>query len=172
MTWANAVGAGIANGLARVLFGLSLDFYSFRNMFGIAMSIQFVCALIAYEAVYQPWLYVTCILVSNFMGGCVQAGIPIAVVNIFGVERGVGVVSFVNFGILFVSIINVILTVYLMDILGLELLFYIVALMQGSILFIIYFYEEDLDIENLKKHDALEIVQKGSVRSDDKEIEL
>ena len=39
LTWANAFGAGIANGCARVLFGISCDYYNFRSVFIIAMSV-------------------------------------------------------------------------------------------------------------------------------------
>ena len=115
LTWATAVGQGLVNGFARIGFGLSLDYFSFKVMFSILMSIQLVNALIVYHAVYYPWLYVTCCFVNNMCIAGSLSGIPIAVVNVFGLERGPGVLSFVDLGILFASMFNVILTVYLMD---------------------------------------------------------
>ena len=170
LTWANAFGAGIANGCARVLFGISCDYYTFRSVFIIAMSIQCVVAFISYQAVHTPWLYIGCILASNVCVGAAQAGIPMAVVNVFGMKYGVGVISLVNIGILFVSIINVLLTIYLMDIIGLELLFYVVALIQALVLVVLYFYRDELDVENLKQYDAVEIDDEGELKSDDQSI--
>ena len=51
-------------------------------------------------------------------------------------------------------------------------MFYIIAILQGLLLVVVYYFEEELDIENLRKYDAIELEEEGDLKSDDKSIEL
>ena len=136
------------------------------------MAIQMVNAMVCYHAAYYPSLYVTCIIVNNMVQGAILAGIPVATVNVFGLEHGPGILSLVDLGVLFASIFNVLQSVYLLNMLGFQSLFYIGALFQFLCLVVLHHYEEDLDVENLRKYDGIKIEQEAAVKSDDPQIEL
>ena len=59
------------------------------------MSIQMVNALVCYHAAYYPSLYVACIIVNNMVAGGILAGMPVAVVNVFGLQYGPEIYSLV-----------------------------------------------------------------------------
>ena len=82
------------------------------------MTVQLVNALVCYHAAYYPSLYVACIIVNNMVIGAILAGIPVAVVNVFGLEHGPAILSLVDLGVLFASMINVLQSVYLLDMVG------------------------------------------------------
>ena len=105
-----------------------MDYVSFKSIFGFLMSVEFVVAMIAHEAVYYPWLYCTCIILNFMCIGGMYAIFPVAVINVFGLKHGPTILTIIYFGSLLASIINVINTMYLLDIIGFENLFYVGAL--------------------------------------------
>ena len=129
-------------------------------------------ALICYHAVYYPWLFCACIFVNQAVAGCVYAGIPVASVKVFGTKHGTNIYGFVSSGVLISSVINVIFSVYLIDVVGIQVLFYIGATLQCASLFILYGFSEELDVENLKKYDGVKLVREEALKSDEFKIEM
>ena len=88
LTWAASIGAGVINGLSRILFGLLADRYSFRLLLSILMTIQLVNACVCFWAAYVPALYFICVLVNYLVVGGLFTIFPVSVTNVFGLERG------------------------------------------------------------------------------------
>ena len=106
------------------------------------------------------------------MAGCVYAGIPVAAVKIYGTKHGTEIYGYASSGVLISSFINVIFSVYLLDVLGIQILFYIGALFQLASLVILYNFTEELDVENLKKYDGVILEREAHLKSDEHIIEM
>ena len=87
--------------------------------------------------------------------GGVYAIFPVAVTNVFGLELGPQIYVWITLGGFFSSLINLFETTVLLDHAGFASLFYFGALMQLLTLLLMCCYEEKLDVERLRKHNAL-----------------
>ena len=87
--------------------------------------------------------------------GGIFAIFPVAVLNVFGLEFGPQIYVWVLFGAFLASLINTANTVWLLPMFGFQALFYLGSVAQVITLAILYHYEEKLDVERLKKFNAL-----------------
>ena len=157
LTWAASIGAGLVNGLSRVFIGTLVDKYSFKTLMGILMTIQLVNACVCFWAAYVPALYFICILVNY---GCV-AGIftvfPSSVTNVFGLELGPQIYVHILCGGFISSILNLLTSKYLLPATNFVTMFYVGAIFQVVTLLFIWWFKEELDVENLAKRNALKL---------------
>ena len=158
LTLAASIGAGGVNGLSRVFFGWLMDKYSFRTLFGILTLIAGLNGVAQYWAVYSPAAYFICIMINYMYLGGVFAIYPTAVQNVFGLKQGPQIYVWVLLGSTFTSVINLLLTQFLLEVTPISTIFYLGAACEFLVLFILYFYKEEMDVANLKKHNALVVV--------------
>lgn len=155
LTWAASIGSGMVNGFSRIVLGATVDKAGFKKLFTILMSVQLVNSLVCYWAAYIPALYFICIMVNYMVIGGIFAIFPVAVTNVFGLEAGPGIYVWILLGSFFSSCINLLETTILEPALGFASLFYFGSIMQVISLIVIWFYEEKLDVERLRKHNGL-----------------
>ena len=155
LTWAASIGAGLVNGISRLTLGTLVDKHGFKKLLAILMTSQLIISLIAYHAVYWPWLYFICILLNYMSIGGIFAIFPVAVQNVFGLEYGPQIYVWVLLGGFAASLINTANTMWLLPQLGFQAMFYLGSVAQVVTLVILYGYEEKLDFERLAKYNAL-----------------
>ena len=155
LTWAASIGSGFVNGLARITLGAIVDGVGFKTLFTVLMSLQLVNSLVCYWAAYVPWIYFACVMVNYMCLGGIFAIFPVAVTNVFGLEKGPQIYVWILLGTFFSSLFNLFETTILLDWLGFASLFYFGAATQVASLILVYFYEEKLDVERLRKYNAL-----------------
>ena len=112
-------------------------------------------ALTCYWAAYIPSVYFLCVMLNYMCVGGIFAIFPVAVTNVFGLEVGPQIYVWLLLGSFVSSLINLFETTVLEKAIGFASLFYFGAVMQVLALIVIFFYEEKLDVERLRKHDAL-----------------
>jgi Na+/melibiose symporter-like transporter len=59
----------------------------------------------------------------------------------------------------FTSVLNLMATQYLIEPLGYAAIFYLGAILEAVVLVIMYFYKEELDVEHLRKCNAIKEVR-------------
>ena len=91
-------------------------------------------------------MYFTCILLNYMSLGGMFAIFPVSVQNVFGLEFGPQIYVWVLLGSFLASLVNTFNTIWLLDIIGFQALFYLGSLAQVVTLAILYFFEEKLDI--------------------------
>ena len=95
-------------------------------------------------------------ILLNFM---VIAGIftilPVAVNNVFGLEAGPQIYVWIILGGFFAALINLFMTTVVLDWLGFAWIFYLGPFLTVIALVILWFYEEKLDVERLRRHNRL-----------------
>ena len=155
LTWAASIGSGIINGLSRIVLGGVVDRVRFKTLFMILMGIQLVNSLVCYWAAYVPAIYFMCVMFNYAALGGLFAIFPVAVTNVFGLEIGPKIYVWVILGSFFSSCINLLETTVLIDAIGFAAIFYVNSVLQLLCLVVTYFYEEKLDVENLRKYNAL-----------------
>ena len=87
--------------------------------------------------------------------GGIFAIFPVAVTNVFGLEKGPQIYVWIILGSFISSLINLFETTVLLHWLGFASLFYFGAVTQVVSLLLVWHYKEELDVERLKKHNAL-----------------
>ena len=155
LTWAASIGAGLINGLSRIVMGATVDKVGFKKLFTVLMTIQLFNSLICYGAAFYPWIYFTCVLVNFWCLGGLFAIFPVAVTNVFGLQVGPQIYVWIMFGVFIASLINLIQSTFLIDKVGFAALFYFGSITQVLCLLVTYFYEEELDVERLRRHNGL-----------------
>ena len=101
------------------------------------------------------WLYFLCIMLNYASLGGMFAIFPVAVQNIYGLKHGPQIYVWVLLGSSLASLVNTVNTAWLVDIIGFQSLFYLGTATQIATLGILYKFKEDLDVENLMKHNGL-----------------
>ena len=96
-----------------------------------------------------------CVLVNYFCIGGMFAILPVAVTNVFGLELGPKIYVWIMLGGFLTSVINLIETAYLENLIGFMALFYFGSACQLACLVITCFYQEELDVERLRRHNGL-----------------
>ena len=143
-----------------------MDFYSFKYLFTILTCIQLVNSLVQYWMAWYPVAYFICIMANYLYLGAIFAIFPTAVQNVFGLEQGPQIYVWVLLGSLFSSILNLIATQWLIDATSFVFIFYLGAGVELMvILVLLIFFKEEIDLENLKRRDA--VVPIHVVSSDD-----
>ena len=155
LTWAAAIGAGVVNGLARIVMGAAVDKVGFKQLFTLTAIAQLINSLICYWAARYPTIYFICILVNFWSLGGIFSIFPVAVTNVFGLHIGPQIYVWIMFGVFVASLMNLIQTAYLKDMVGFCALFYMGSVTQILCLVIAYFYEEKLDVDRLRRRNAL-----------------
>ena len=125
LTWAASIGSGLINGLSRVTLGAVVDKVGFKKLFTILMIIQLVNSLVCYWAAYIPAIYFICILLNYACIGGIFAIFPVAVTNVFGLEKGPQIYVWILLGSFFSSLINLFETTVLLEWLDFAALFYL-----------------------------------------------
>jgi len=155
LSWAASIGSGLVNGLSRIVLGALVDKVGFKTLFTILMVVQLVNALTCYWAAYIPAVYFLCVMLNYMCVGGIFAIFPVAVTNVFGLEAGPQIYVWLLLGAFVSSLVNLFETTVLEKAIGFASLFYFGAVTQVLALIVIYFYEEKLDVERLRKHEAL-----------------
>ena len=80
---------------------------------------------------------------------------PVAVTNVYGLTAGPKIYVWILLGSFLSSVINLIETTYLQDLLGFMALFYFGSVTQIACLVVTCIYQEKLDVERLRRHNGL-----------------
>jgi len=91
LTWGFNIGAGLVNGLSRVVFGNLSDKFSFKAIMTILLTMELLSCLVFYWAATVPWFYFICIMVNYAMLGGFFTILPVSVTKVFGLELGASV---------------------------------------------------------------------------------
>ncbi len=94
-------------------------------------------------------------MVNYAVLGGLFAVFPVSVTNVFGLEHGPQIYVQILFGSFVSSIFNLISTKYIEPATNFVTLFYIGAATQVASIILLYWFKEELDVENLAKHEAL-----------------
>lgn len=155
LTWAASIGSGFVNGASRIVIGTILDKVGFKTIMIGLMLIQLVISISCYWAVYVPALYFTSILLNFVVVSGIFTIFPVAVNNVFGLESGPQIYVWIMLGGFFAALINLLLTTVVLDWVGFMWLFYFGSFLTIVVLVMMYFYEEKLDVERLRRHNGL-----------------
>ena len=155
LTWAASIGSGLVNGVSRITLGAVVDRVGFKKLFAFLMAIQLINSLTCYWAAFIPSVYFACVMLNYMSLGGMFAIFPVAVTNVFGLATGPKIYVWILLGTFIASLIILIETTYLEDLLGFAALFYFGSVTQIATLIILYYYKEELDVERLRKHNAL-----------------
>ena len=155
LTWAAAIGAGVVNGLARIVMGAAVDKMGFKKLFTLQAIANLINSLVCCWAVHYPSLYFICILVNFWCLGGLFSIFPVAVTNVFGLNIGPQIYVWIMFGVFIASLMNLLQTAYLKDMVGFQALFYMGSVTQILCLVIAYYYEEKLDVDRLRRYGAI-----------------
>ena len=145
----------MVNGLSRIVLGAVVDRLGFKRLFFILMVVQLVNSLTCYWAAFIPWVYFICIMLNYMCLGGIFAIFPVAVTNVFGLDTGPQIYVWILLGSFISSLINLFETSVILDWLGFASLFYFGAATQVLALVVTWCYEEKLDVDRLRKHNAL-----------------
>ena len=151
LTLAAAIGAGVVNGLSRLILGSLYDKCGFKALFSVLMTSQLLVSLVCYHAVAYPWLYITCILLNYASIGGMYAIFPVSVTKVFGMESGPQIYVWVLLGAVLSSMLIMLTVVYLLDVVGFQALFYMGTASQIVTLGVLWNFEERLDEVNLER---------------------
>ena len=122
----------------------------------IILAIELVACLIFYWAVKSPPIYFTCVLLNYLVSGGFFAIFPVSVTHVFGMERGPLVYVQVLIGSFISSLLNLIATKWVLPVTNFLTLFMIGSATTVVSLVIIFFVQEELDLERLKARDVVE----------------
>lgn len=157
LTWAASIGAGLVNGCSRVTLGALYDKFGFKRLFTVLMTSQLVVSLVCFHAARWPWFFFLCIMLNYMSLGGMFAIFPVCVQRVFGLELGPQVYVWVLLGSFLASLVNTLNTIWLVEILGVQMLFYLGSAAQVVTLAILFFFEERLDRRNLARFNALKV---------------
>ena len=155
LTWAASIGSGVINGLSRVVLGALVDKVGFKKLFIILMVIQLINSVGCYWAAFVPSLYFMCVMLNYLCLGGLFAIFPVAVTNVYGLAAGPKIYVWVLLGSFLSSLINLLETTYLQELLGFMALFYFGSVTQIACLVVTCCYQEKLDVERLRRHNGL-----------------
>ena len=127
LTWAASIGSGVVNGLSRIICGLIVDRYNFRQIMLILTTAQLINSLVCFWAAYVTAIYFMCVMVNYAVLGGLFAVFPVSVTNVFGLELGPQIYVQILFGSFVSSILNLISTKYVEPATNFVTLFYIGA---------------------------------------------
>ena len=154
LTWAASVGS-ITNGLMRIVFGNLIDRFSFKLLMGIILTIELAMCLLFYFAANSAAFFFILIMLNYAILGGYFTIFPVSVTKIFGLELGPQVYVQLAMGSFFSSLFNLITTKWLLPATNYITLFMTGAGVTVIAIVILCFIQENLDVENLKKRDAV-----------------
>jgi MFS family permease len=155
MSVAASVGGGLVNGGTRITMGTLTDKYSFKLLFGIMMVVQLINSLICFWAGRSGPAFFACVMLNYFSLGGLFAVFPGTVVRTFGKKQGPSVYVLVLIGSFLSSVLNIFATKFLLPNTSFFVVYTVGSGTTILCLVVLYFYEEKLDIEWLKKNDAI-----------------
>ena len=155
LTWASSIGSGIVNGLARIVFGSLVDKYNFRFLMIIVMVIQLVNSLVCFWAAYNTPSYFFCVVVNYMASGAIFTCFPVGVTSTFGLEHGPTIYVQILFGGFVSAVLNLITTKYILPATSFCFLFYVGSIAQVLVLVLLFFFKEELDVDNLAKFNGV-----------------
>mgnify|MGYP000927195903 FL=1 len=157
LTWASSCGAGI-NGVARIIFGSLADKFSFRALMMVVLCIELGTALVIFPAAQVPALFFVCVLLNYTVVGGFFAIFPVSVTSVFGMEHGPQIYVQILIGSFISSLMNLITTQFILPATSFATMFYIGAGTTFGAMVMLFFLKEELDVDNLAKHNAVEPV--------------
>ena len=113
--------------------------------------------MVCFWAAYFPALYFICILVNYGAVAGVFTVFPVSVTNVYGLEQGPQIYVQILFGGFITAVLNLITSKWLLPVTNFIALFYVGALTQVVTLLLIYYFKEELDVENLARRNALKL---------------
>jgi MFS family permease len=165
MSVAAAVGSGLVNGSTRIFMGLMIDRFKFKSLFAIIVSVQVFNGLVCFWAAKWAPAFFVCVLLNYFVIAAIFTILPVSVINVFGNKHGPYIYVFVMLGGLFADFINLPLIILVLPKTSFLIIYNIGAVIATICLVILCFFKEELDVENLRKHNGLSEVHE-SVRAD------
>ena len=75
-------------GFLKVIWATLLDYYQFKSVYSILLTIQVCLLLCVHWAVFQAWSYSIVICLSFMCDGSMAAILPVVTLNVFGIKRG------------------------------------------------------------------------------------
>ena len=76
------------NGCFKVFWATLLDYYQFKSVYSIILTIQ-ICLLVSVHwAVFQAWSYSIVICLSFMCDGSMTSMLPVVTLHVFGTKRG------------------------------------------------------------------------------------
>ena len=154
LTWAASLGA-ITNGGIRVVFGELVDRFSFKLLMSIILTIELAMCLLFWVAANSPGFFFFLVLLNYAVLGGFFTIFPVSVTRIFGLEKGPQVFVQISMGSFISSLLNLAATKWLLPASNYLVLFCTGAVTTLLALTMLCFIKEELDVENLRKRDAL-----------------
>ena len=146
------------NGASRVVFGALIDKYSFKFLFGTMMVVELAISLVVYWAAFWPPAYYACILVNYTVIGGIYTMFPVTIVRCFGQEHGPQIYVNIMFGNIVSCLVNLFTNEWLLPATNIFTMFYFGAAVQVTTLIVLYFTNEELDVQNLARVNGLKYV--------------
>jgi len=160
MSIAASVGGGLVNGATRITMGTLTDKFSFKLLFGIMMVVQLFNALVCFWAGKNGGTFFVCVMLNYFSLGGLFAVFPGTVIRTFGKEHGPSVYVLVLIGSFVSSVLNIFNTKLLLPNTSFLVVYMVGAGTTVLCLIVLYFYEEKLDVENLRKRGGIVLKEK------------
>jgi len=82
------------NGCFKVFWASSLDYFNFKPVYAIIITIQITLLVVIHWAVYHAWSYFIVICLSFMCDGSMTSMLPVVTLNIFGILRGPQIYSY------------------------------------------------------------------------------
>ena len=155
LTWAASIGAGLVNGMMRLIFGKLIDKHSARTLLSILLSAELIMCIVFYWAAHSPALYFLCIMVDYAILGGFFTIIPVSITKVFGLEIGPQVYVHVTIGSFFSAFLNLLATRLILPHTSYQFIYMLGAIFTTFALIILFFIKEELDVDNLRRRGAL-----------------
>ena len=94
-------------------------------------------------------------MVNYLILGGIYTVFPVSITNVFGLELGPTIYVQVLFGSCLTAFLNLFTTKWLLPATNFVTLFYVGALAQIATLVLVWWFKEELDVQNLSKHRAI-----------------
>lgn len=87
LTYVGAFGS-LMNGVFRIFWSTMLDYYSFKQVFGALIILQFICIVLVQIVVVNKWAYLIVVCISMQCEGAIASILPTTTLSVFGMKRG------------------------------------------------------------------------------------
>lgn len=161
LTWAASVGA-ITNGSMRIVFGNLVDRFSFKFLMSVVLTIELAMCMLFFIAANSSGFFFFLILLNYSILGGFFTIFPVSVTKIFGLKVGPQVYVQISMGSFFASLLNLFATKWLLPATNYFVLFCTGAAVTCVALALLCFIKEELDVENLRRRDAIVAEQEKS----------
>ena len=154
LTWAASIGA-ICNGLIRLLIGSLIDRYSIKLLMTIVLLVELAMCVVFYFAANNSACYFALVVINYTLSGCFYTCIPVSVTRTFGLKLGPQIFVHISLGSWLADWLNLFTTKWFLPATNYLSLYIVAALVTVIALVVLFFIKEELDVENLKRRDAI-----------------